>query len=200
MANIIGLTGGIASGKSTVSSMLKSKGFTIIDADIAARKVVEKGEQAYTKIIEAFGRTILHENGSIDRKKLGEIVFNDEKKRQLLNGIIHPEIRACMLREKEDAVKKGKQTVILDIPLLFENKLEWMVNRTILVYVDDHIQLERLMLRNHFSEQEAKSRIQAQMPLIKKRALADKVINNNGSMTNALKQLEQIIHEWNLKP
>lgn len=182
MAKIIGLTGGIASGKSTVSNMLKTKGFTIVDADIAARKVVEPGEPAYEQIIEAFGEGILLQDLTLDRKKLGALIFADEALRMKLNSIVHPAVRAWMTREKDRAIENGKKTVFLDIPLLFESRLTYMVERTILVYVDEETQLKRLMARNGLSEKEAQMRIRAQMPLSEKKALADAVLDNNGSL------------------
>ncbi|WP_018662541.1 dephospho-CoA kinase [Heyndrickxia acidiproducens] len=200
MAQRIGLTGGIASGKSTVSNMLKEKGFTIVDADVASRKVVEPGEQAYKQIVETFGTGILLASGSIDRKKLGALIFSNQKLRLQLNGIVHPEVRVWMAREIERAVAAGKNTVILDIPLLFEGGLTYMVERTILVYADEKLQLERLMNRSGFNESEASMRIASQMPLKEKLALADAVIDNNGSLAMTKRQLENIIEQWKLIP
>jgi len=200
MAKIIGLTGGIASGKSTVSNMLKTKGFTIVDADIAARKVVEPGELAYEQIIEAFGEGILLKDLTIDRKKLGALIFADEALRMKLNSIVHPAVRAWMTREKDRAIENGKKTVFLDIPLLFESRLTYMVERTILVYVDEETQLKRLMARNGLSEKEAQMRIRAQMPLSEKKALADAVLDNNGSLEETKQQLEKIVSDWQLVP
>lgn len=200
MAKIIGLTGGIASGKSTVSNMLKTKGFAIVDADIAARKVVEPGEPAYEQIIEAFGEGILLEDLTIDRKKLGALIFADEALRMKLNSIVHPAVRAWMTQEKDRAIENGKKTVFLDIPLLFESRLTYMVERTILVYVDEETQLKRLMARNGLSEKEAQMRIRAQMPLSEKKALADAVIDNNGSPEETKQQLEKIVSDWQLVP
>ncbi|GER67022.1 dephospho-CoA kinase [Weizmannia acidilactici] len=200
MANIIGLTGGIASGKSTVSNMLKAKGFTVVDADVAAKKVVEPGKRAYEHIIKTFGKGILLEDRSIDRKKLGALIFQNEDLRLKLNGIVHPEVQAWMAREKDRALGEGKKTVIMDIPLLFESRLTFMVERTILVYVDEETQLKRLMARNGFSEEEALMRIRAQVPLKEKTALADAVIDNNGGLVETKRQLEKIILKWNLEP
>lgn len=200
MAAIIGLTGGIASGKSTVSSLLKEKGFTVIDADVAARIVVQPGEEAYKKIVETFGKDILLENGEINRPKLGDLVFRDEQKRLQLNAIVHPAVRKQMLLEKEQAIRNGKQTIFLDIPLLFESGLTWMVDKTIVVYVDENIQLQRLMKRNGLDKEAAEIRISAQMPLEEKASKADAVINNNGTIAETKKQLEQIIEIWALRP
>lgn len=200
MATIIGLTGGIASGKSTVSNMLKERGFSIVDADKAARAVVEPGEDAYKKVVEAFGKDILLKDGSINRQKLGSVIFHDENKRKILNSIVHPAVRARMNEWKEIAVSAGKQTIIYDIPLLFESKLTHLVERVILVYVDNTIQLQRLMKRNGLSEAEAKARIASQLPLNEKVELADAIVNNNGTIDETEKQINQLIEKWNLQP
>ncbi|XXM71009.1 dephospho-CoA kinase [Lysinibacillus sphaericus] len=201
MAAILGLTGGIASGKSTVSHMLRDKGYTVIDADLAARQVVEVGQPAYLTIVEEFGRSILNEDDdTINRAILGDIVFHNEEMRKKLNGIVHPAVRGLMLSEKEQAIKSGKNTIIMDIPLLYESDLTWMVDRTIVVYVDSETQLTRLMKRNQFTEQEASSRIASQFPLKDKIGLADAVINNNGTIQETEKQLEKILNDWELRP
>jgi dephospho-CoA kinase len=198
MTLIIGLTGGIASGKSTVSNMLKELDITVIDADVEARMAVEKGEPAYLKIIEAFGREILLDNGEIDRQKLGGIIFHQEEKRLLLNQIVHPEVRKRMLSQIE-AAKQNKETVIvLDIPLLFESKLTFMADKTLLVYVDKETQVMRLMNRNQLSLEDAKARINSQMPLSEKVKLADAVINNNGSIEETKKQLLEVLAGWGI--
>ncbi|RST76347.1 dephospho-CoA kinase [Siminovitchia acidinfaciens] len=200
MAFIVGLTGGIASGKSTVSKLLEKRGFTIVDADIAARKVVEPGESAYSEIVEAFGKEILLKDGTLDRDKLGSIVFQNEEERQKLNGIVHPAVRKKMKEWQEEAIKAGKQTVVLDIPLLYESKLTHLVEKVIVVYVNEETQLKRLMERNEFTEDEAKSRISSQMPLREKLELADAVLDNNGTIEETEKQLDQLIEKWKLKP
>ncbi|MCA1063658.1 dephospho-CoA kinase [Rossellomorea sp. AcN35-11] len=201
MATIIGLTGGIASGKSTVSAMLNEKGYTIIDADLAARMVVEVDQPAYLAIVEEFGEHILHEHdATINREILGHIIFNSEDKRKKLNGIVHPAVRSMMLAHKDEAISAGKNTIFMDIPLLFESDLTWMVDRTLLVYVDEETQLSRLMERNHLSHEEASSRIASQYPLKDKIKLSDHVIDNNGSLHHTQKQLEALLMEWDLKP
>lgn len=193
MALVVGLTGGIASGKSTVSNMLKEMNITVIDADVEARLAVKKGEPGYQRIIEEFGVDILLPDGEIDRQKLGAIIFHDEQKRQQLNQIVHPEVRRRMTEQKEAAVRRGEKIVILDIPLLFESNLRYMVDKTILVYVDREVQLQRLMERNQLSVEEAEARILAQMLLEKKKELADELINNNGSLKDTKKQLMEIL-------
>ncbi|MED3563104.1 dephospho-CoA kinase [Bacillus xiapuensis] len=196
MSLVIGLTGGIASGKSTVSNMFKEMHITVIDADVEARLAVEKGEPAYLKIVESFGREILLSNEEIDRPKLGSIIFHNEEKRQLLNEIVHPEVRKRMRQQMEAAVSKKEEIVVLDIPLLFESKLTYMVEKTILVYVDQEVQLQRLMERNHLSKDEALARIQSQMPLAEKVNLADAILNNNGTLLETKHQLINVLAQW----
>lgn len=196
MSVIIGLTGGIASGKSTVSSMLKELGIPVIDADEEARLAVEKGEKAYFEIVSYFGEEILFEDGSIDRRKLGSIIFPNEAKRKVLNGIVHPAVRENMNRKKEEYLACGHDFVVLDIPLLFESKLTHMVEKVLIVYVDELTQLARLMDRNGFTEEEASARIASQLPLKEKLALADAVIDNNGSIDETKKQLLNILSNW----
>jgi dephospho-CoA kinase len=198
MGLIIGLTGGIASGKSTVSNMLREFGFPIVDADIISRQVVEIGERAYNEIVKAFGEDVLQQDGTLDRIKLGSIVFNDELKRKQLNNIVHPAVRSTMLEQKEQYLQAGAKAVILDIPLLFESQLTYMVDKTIVVYVNRSIQLQRLMERNDFSEPEALARINSQMPLQEKKELSDEVINNNGTLQETKAQLEHLLTSWNL--
>lgn len=193
---IIGLTGGIASGKSTVANMLRKLQFPIVDADEVARQVVEPGKPALKEIIAAFGDDIVQENGEMNRQKLGNIIFNDEEKRRTLNGIIHPAIRQEMMRQREEWLHNGAETVIMDIPLLFEGNQKHTVDRILVVTVDEAIQLERLMNRNGFTEEEARARISSQLPLSEKVEGADGVIFNNGTIENTEQQLEKILREW----
>ncbi|MCY8937606.1 dephospho-CoA kinase [Peribacillus frigoritolerans] len=196
MGQIIGITGGIASGKSTVSLYLQELGFTIVDADLASRAVVEPGEEAYHQVVKAFGEDILLTDGNIDRVKLGSIIFNDQEKRLLLNGIVHPAVRNWMRLKTEAALSSGEETVFMDIPLLFESKLTFMVDKTLLIYVDEQVQLKRLMNRNGLSEAEALARINSQMPLADKKDLADAVIDNNGDINETKRQVKAILSEW----
>ena len=197
---VIGITGGIASGKSTASNMIREMGFTLIDADYASRVVVEPGQKAYGEIVDCFGESILHEDGTLNREKLGAIIFTDAEKRKQLNEIVHPAVRAYMNEKKDEAFRKGEKTVFLDIPLLFESKLTHMVDKTVLIYVDDDVQLQRLMARNNLSEQQAKARINSQMPLSEKKALADEVINNNMDISHMREQLISILTGWGILP
>lgn len=198
MGQIIGITGGIASGKSSVSLYLQELGFTIVDAHLASRAVVEPGEDAYHQVVEAFGEDILLADGNIDRVKLGSIIFHDQEKRLLLNGIVHPAVRNWMRLKTEEALAAGEETVFMDIPLLFESKLTFMVEKTLLIYVDEQVQLERLMNRNGLSEKDALARIHSQMPLADKKALADAVIDNNGDIKETKKQVKALLSEWHV--
>ncbi|EJQ27442.1 dephospho-CoA kinase [Bacillus cereus] len=198
MTVVIGLTGGIASGKSTVSQMFRELSIPVIDADIIAREVVERGKPAYNKIVEVFGMEVLQEDGELDRPKLGSVVFYNEEKRLQLNKIVHPAVREEMNRQKEMYIKEGMQAVVLDIPLLFESKLTSLVDRILVVAVKPHTQLERLMKRNNFSEEEATARIQSQMPLEEKVKNADEVINNDGTIMGTKTQLQVILKKWNI--
>lgn len=195
---IIGLTGGIATGKSTVSNMLRDLGIPIIDADLIAREVVEPGEKAYGEIVEQFGEDILTKEGEIDRKKLGTIVFRDEEKRMLLNKIVHPAVRSEMRRRAEEYLNNGHPTVVMDIPLLFESKLQQMVEKTIVVYTTKETQLQRLMQRDQLTEEEALQRIHAQLPVEEKKSLADAVIHNEGSLSETKEQLLQLLKKWSV--
>jgi dephospho-CoA kinase len=200
MGQVIGITGGIASGKSSVSRFINEElGYTIIDADIAARVAVEPGQKAYNLIVESFGREILHEDETIDRAKLGAVIFHNEEKRLKLNSIVHPAVRNWMIAQKDRAFEQGESTVFMDIPLLFESKLTHMVDKTILVYVDPEVQLKRLMERNQLSETEAAARIASQMPLSEKRTLADAVIDNNGDLEDTKHQIRAVLDTWNIK-
>lgn len=185
---IIGLTGGIASGKSTVSAYLAELGAIIIDADKIAHEIMEKGKTAYWQVIEAFGREILAENGEIDRSRLGKIVFNNLEKKKILEEITHPQVIREM-REKIEEYRAENKVIVLDVPLLFEAGLDSMVDETWVVYVDRETQLQRLIARDGLSYEEANKRIQAQMSLEKKRVLADFVINNKGNIEDLKRQV-----------
>lgn len=185
---IIGLTGGIASGKSTVSNYLAELGAIIIDADKIAHEIMEKGKTAYWQVIEAFGREILAENGEIDRSRLGKIVFNNLEKKKILEEITHPQVIREM-REKIEEYRAENKVIVLDVPLLFEAGLDSMVDEIWVVYVDRGTQLQRLMARDGLSYEEANKRIQAQMSLEKKRDLADFVINNKGNIEDLKRQV-----------
>ncbi|MCE7793380.1 dephospho-CoA kinase [Salipaludibacillus sp. CUR1] len=193
---ILGLTGGIATGKSTVSDIFRNEGIPVIDADIAAREAVEPGEKAYQDIINHFGLSILNEDGTINREKLGRIVFNNEKERKVLNGIVHPAVRQKMKKEAECCKENGHSLVVMDIPLLIESDLFHMVDDVLVVYVPENIQLERLMERNSYSKEEALKRINAQLPIEKKRSYASYVIDNSGSREETRQQVKRLLKKF----
>ncbi|MEG0381602.1 MAG: dephospho-CoA kinase [Kurthia sp.] len=196
---IIGLTGSIASGKSTVAKMLEEMNFPIVDADQVARVVVEPGKQALQEIIEQFGEDILLEDGQLNRQKLGSIIFHDPSKRTVLNNIMHPAIRKEMLAQRDYWVEQGAEVVVMDIPLLFESKLQHFVEKILVVSVKEDTQLTRLMERNQLSEEDAKARISSQLPLSVKEAGADAVIYNNDSVEKTKEQLRYILKEWGIQ-
>lgn len=195
MTVVIGLTGSIASGKSTVSLMFDEFSIPVIDADKIAREVVRPNEPAYRDIVEYFGRDILREDQTLNRKALGEIVFNDQAKLDTLNRFVHPKIRERMIELRDAYVGMHEKAVVLDIPLLFENNLSTLIDKTIVVTVDEETQIKRLMEREEFTRSEALNRIQVQMPLKEKEALADHVINNNGDKYDSYLQLQDILRE-----
>lgn len=196
MTVVIGLTGSIATGKSTVSQMFKDYQIPVIDADQISRKVVEPGEKAYSQIVEAFGHDILQEDETLDRKALGAIVFNNEDKRETLNSIVHPAVREKMLAERDFYVSQNEKAVVLDIPLLFESELTHFVEKILVVYVDEETQLNRLMERDESTEEEAKSRIDSQIPVSEKAAKAHQVISNNGTKEETQEQLDAVLRKW----
>ncbi len=190
---ILGLTGGIATGKSTVTGMLRERGIPVIDADQIAREVVEPGKPAYEAIVRHFGREILLEDGQIDRKKLGEVVFSDETERQKLNAIVHPEVRRVMREEAEAAEAGGAEIVFMDIPLLFESKLQHMVEKIAVVYAPADMQLARMIERDELEEEQAQKRLRAQFPIDQKKSEADFLIDNSASREETVKQVEQML-------
>ncbi|WP_047985065.1 dephospho-CoA kinase [Ornithinibacillus californiensis] len=198
MALVIGLTGSIASGKSTVSSMFKELQIPVIDADLIAREVVKPGEPALDEIVSEFGEKVLFPDGTLNRKSLGTIIFSDAEKRTKLNAIVHPAVRKRMLEMKEFYINKGGKCVVMDIPLLFESKLTHMVDKILVVFVDEAVQLQRLMERDGSTRDEALQRIQSQIPVKEKVRLADVVIDNNGTIENTRNQLEGKLRGWNL--
>ncbi|QFF99674.1 dephospho-CoA kinase [Psychrobacillus glaciei] len=193
---IIGLTGSIASGKSTVSKMLKELGYPIIDADLVARIVVEKGTETLETIKDIFGEVVISKDGTLNREKLGNIIFSSPHDRKQLNDIMHPAIREEMLRQKDVLLQDGYDTIVMDIPLLFESKLQSYVNKILVVTVTEETQLVRLMARNNYSLEDAKARIQSQLPLSIKEKGADAVIYNNGTLEDTNEQLKKILSIW----
>ncbi|XP_071451770.1 dephospho-CoA kinase isoform X2 [Hetaerina americana] len=192
---IVGLTGGIATGKSYVSSIFREHGITVIDADTMARKVVEPGKKAWSKIRKEFGDGIFYSNGELDREALGEIVFQDIDRRKKLNQITHPEIYKEMLFAATKCFFNGEKFIVMDLPLLYETgaMLKYL-HKVIVVDCEKECQLARLKARGQgMSESAALQRINAQMPLEQKCERAHFVVNNSGSGEETRQQVEGIL-------
>ncbi|HCY6753742.1 TPA: dephospho-CoA kinase [Staphylococcus aureus] len=194
MPKVIGLTGGIASGKSTVSELLSVFGFKVVDADKAAREAVKKGSKGLAQVREVFGDEAIDENGEMNRRYMGDLVFNHPEKRLELNAIIHPIVRDIMEEEKQEYLKQG-YNVIMDIPLLFENELENTADEVWVVYTSESIQMDRLMQRNNLSLEDAKARVYSQISIDKKSRMADHVIDNLGDKLELKQNLERLLEE-----
>ena len=194
MPKIIGLTGGIATGKSTVSELLTAYGFKVVDADVASRKAVKKGSKGLDQIREKFGQEAIDDNGEMNRKYVGELVFNNPEQRIELNKIVHPIVREIMEEEKNHYLNEG-YNVIMDIPLLFENDLQDTVDEVWVVYTSESIQIERLMERNDLSQEDAKARVYSQISIDKKSRMADHVIDNLGDKLELKQNLQQLLEE-----
>lgn len=194
---IIGLTGGIATGKSTVSNILKCKGFKVIDADIIAREVVEVGKSAYNDIVSAFGRQILNEDLTINRSKLGDIIFHNSESRNKLNSIVHPRVTKEILRQINKYSKNNK-VIFLDIPLLIEQKeklKDLLIDEIWLVYTNQEIQIKRLIKRDNIDFDKASAKVRTQIPIDEKRKYADVIIDNTKDINALKKTLDMIIQK-----
>lgn len=191
----IGLTGGIATGKSTVSSMLIRKGALLVDADVIAREVMLPGHPVLAEVAAYFGQDVIQANGQLDRKKLGEIVFNDDKKRLALNGITHPAIRHEIRKQMADyEAAYPDRLVVVDIPLLYESELQSLFEKVMVVYVPREKQLRRLMDRDEITEERAEARLNSQMDIEQKKNIADYVIDNSGTLAETSQQVDKL---WN---
>lgn len=189
MTYILGLTGGIASGKSTVSAYLAQKGALIVDADLIARQVVAKKSSGLKQIVAKFGEEILTASGELDRKKLGKLVFSNKELLKALTDITGPLIRAEILREIQAAKKAQVKLVVLDIPLLFETGYQTLCDKVMVVTIPSKLQLERVMKRDNLSAAEARKRIANQLPASKRNELADVLIDNSKSVAETYQQV-----------
>lgn len=192
MAKIIGITGGIASGKSTVTNYLRQKGYQVIDADQVVHELQAKGGKLYQALVSWLGSAILNEAGELDRPKLSQLIFSSQenlaKSSRLQNDIIRQE-----LVNRRDQLAKIEETFFMDIPLLFEQDYADWFDEVWLVDVSKGTQLERLMARNNLSQEEAQQRIAAQLSLADKRQRAEIVIDNNGALSDTLKQVQALL-------
>lgn len=190
---VVGLTGGIATGKSTVSTILENAGAVIIDADRIAHEVVKKGRPAHRAIVENFGKNVLLPDGEINRSVLGDIIFKDPHKKHLLNRIVHPHVRKEQNRQLKHIEKTNSNTiVVLDIPLLIESKMDKDLFEVVVVYAPEHIQIARLMQRDGISQSDALARVRSQMPIEEKKDKATFVIDNSGTRENTRNQTLKI--------
>jgi len=195
MALIIGLTGGIVSGKTTVASMFKKLGAKIIDADKLGHRVILPHKSAWRKIVKIFGKDILQNDLTIDRKKLGKIVFANQVLLKKLDEITHPEI-VELIKKEIDSVKNKednqKKILIIDAALIYETKIDRLMDKIIVVYIDEDEQIKRLIKRNNLSHDEALQRIKSQMPIKEKVKMADYVIDNSNSLHKTREQVKKI--------
>lgn len=195
MSLIVGLTGGIAGGKSTVASMFKDLGAKIIDADQLGHRVILPHQPAWKKILKLFGQDILKNDLTINREKLAKIVFADQALLKTLNKITHPEIMKLVKKEinlDRDKTRSQNKILIIDAALIYEAKIDRLMDQIIVVFIEEDKQIKRLNKRNHLSQNEALQRVKSQMPLKEKIKLADYVIDNSSSLNKTKKQVEKI--------
>lgn len=189
----IGLTGGIGTGKSTVTRILRQQGIPVVDADELAREVVKSGTQAHQDVIVAFGATAVSADGQLNRKEIGRQVFSDKSKLATLEKIIHPKVRELCALRKSELAAQGFSLAFYDVPLLFEKKMEDMFDQIVVVTCDPSVQKDRLMKRDGFSEEEAIKRISAQLPLEHKVKAAHFTIENNGSISDLERKVSELV-------
>ncbi len=188
---LVGLTGGVGSGKSTVAEMMRELGAQVVDADEATHAVYEPGSPGFDAVVREFSDEYV-DGGRIDRSRLGELVFRDDDARRRLNSIVHPLVREWMAQKTAEAAERGAEVVVQDVPLLFENGLERLFSTVVLVYVPEEVQVERLVSGRGFTPERARAMIAAQMPIENKRGLAHHVINNSGTREETLAQVKAV--------
>jgi len=189
---VVGLTGGMASGKSVASKTLRDLGLPIIDADLIAREIVRPNEAGYRDIVDHFGKGILNPDQTINRRRLAKIIFRNSGEREKLNSILHPKISKDIKKRIKDFKEKGERMVIVDAALLIEAGELSLVDKLIVVTVSPKIQVRRLAQRDHLTEKEARERIATQMPLSEKMKLADYVVNNSGPVRKTVKRIKEV--------
>jgi dephospho-CoA kinase len=189
---LIGLTGGIGTGKSTVAQMLRELGITVIDADEATRAVQAPGSEGLRQVVEAFGPSVLTPGGELDRPALAAVVFRDRAARDRLNQIIHPLVRAWMAERTLEARGRGERVVVLDIPLLYESRGDAGFDAVVLVYAPEAEQMRRLVTLRGMSEADARARISAQLSIEEKRRRATHVIMNTGTLEELRDEVERV--------
>lgn len=190
MKQIIGLTGSIATGKTSVSQFLRSLNYEVIDADEISRNLLQVNGKCYDEVIATFGRKYLKNDLSIDRLKLGKLIFNDKNAKKKLEAIIHPQVIEESLRQIEES---EDEIIFLSVPLLFESKMDKLCDKIICVFVSYETQIKRLMERDKITKEEAINKINAQMPIISKLAKSDYVVDNNDTLHKTYQQVLKII-------
>jgi dephospho-CoA kinase len=194
---LFGLTGGIASGKSTVAAILRRLGAAVINADELSREVVQPGQEAWKEIVETFGSDVLQNDQSLDRKKLRKIVFHDPQARKKLEAIIHPRVRSLAEQRMRELAAAGSSIIVYEVPLLFEGQIHLWLRPVLLVACDLATQKQRLRQRDGLTDIEAQQHLDAQMALEDKRNLADYVIENTGSLDDLEQQVRAVLQEIN---
>jgi dephospho-CoA kinase len=192
---LVGLTGGIASGKSMVAAILRRLGAAIINADDLSREVVQPEQDAWKEIVDTFGADILQEDKTLDRRKLRKIVFDNPEARKRLEAIIHPRVRALAERNIRELAAAGSSVIVYEVPLLFEAQIHLWLRPVILVACDIETQKQRLLERDHLTELEAQQHLDAQMSLEEKRKLADYVIENDGTLEELEQQVRAVLQK-----
>lgn len=194
---VIGLTGGIATGKSTVSNYLLSLGVPVIDADLISREVVEPGTTGLEKLVQTFGAELLNPQGQLNRPVLAQKLFDNEEVRKQVNQLLHPIIYETMFERVARYHSNGETLVVLDIPLLFETIATDRFDSIWLVYIPEKIQLERLKKRDQLSQEAAQARMASQLSIEEKKKLADVIINNSGSIEETREQVQMLLKSIN---
>jgi len=194
-----GLTGGIASGKSTVTQLLKDQGLVVIDADELAKAVVQVGTPGWTQVRAEFGPEFFTASGDLDRKKIGAVVFNEPERLRRLEAILHPLVQAEVLRRRKMLENKGVSFAFYDVPLLFEKNLMAQFDGVVVVFSEESQQIQRMKVNRGYSDSEIISRLKSQRPLKEKVAAANFVVMNTGDLENLKQEVTRLI-EWTRKP
>jgi len=192
---VVGLTGGIASGKSTVSLMFREAGIPVICADELAHEVVKPGSAALDEIRRTFGDEFIDSDGNLNRAAMARLVFKDKNKRQDLESIIHPRVAEEQRKLIRQFAVQGHNIVVVDVPLLYESGLEDSFDMILVAYVPPEVQIQRLIARDQATDKEARSRLDAQLPIEKKKRLAGRIIDNTGPVEHTREQVLGIIKE-----
>lgn len=196
---VIGLTGGIASGKSTVTKLLRQYGLDVLDADAIAWELAQPNNKLWQSYVDRYGERVLLSDQQLNRQAVADIVFSQPEEKAWMDGMAHPIIKAAIQNQLNHLSEAGKKAAVIDVPLLYEAGWDKLVDEVWLVYVDSEVQLQRLMARNGYDVQEAARRIKAQMPLAEKRRKAQVVIDNNGTAQELAERVKKLLDaqkEW----